>query len=158
MKCPEKYSKEEINWNDAHHSQLIWQFAALRTNVQTLPTVIIIKDPAKDHNSIATNYNHIKATVLYEAIINTPEIATFFGEWTLSPNNSSERAITDRDTCLALSPHKGLCKRPMEGQMMPSRYQWTNKQFRDINWLMKLMLKALSDPRNNNGINWSLLI
>jgi hypothetical protein len=22
-KCPRKYSKKEINWNDAHHSQLI---------------------------------------------------------------------------------------------------------------------------------------
>ena len=124
----EKYSKEEIDWNDAHHSHLIWQLATLRTSVQTLLTVIA-RNPARDHNSIATNCNHIEAVVLlpYEAIIKAPEIATFLGEQTLSPSNGSERAITDRDTCLALSPHKGLCKQPMEGQMMPSRHQWTSK-------------------------------
>ena len=137
-KCPEKYSKEEINWNDAHHSQLIWQFTALQTNVQTLPTVIIIKDPARDHNFIAMNCNHTKATVLlpYEAIIKALEIAAFFGEWMPFLNDSSERAMTDRDTHLALSLHKGLCKQPTEGQMMPSRHQWTNEQFRDMNWLI----------------------
>ena len=48
---PEKYSKEGINWNDDHHSQLIWQLAAPRTNVQTLPTVII-KDPVRDHDPL----------------------------------------------------------------------------------------------------------
>ena len=162
QKHPEKYSKKEINWNDTHHSQLIWQLAALRTNVQILPTVIIIKDPTRDHNSIATNHDHIKAVVLlsYEAIIKAPEIAALTGEWTLSPSNDFERAIaiTDRDTCLALSPHKRLCKRPMEGQMMPSRHQWTNEWFRDTNQLMEFVLRTLHDPRNDNGINWSLLI
>jgi hypothetical protein len=61
---PEKHSKEEINWNDAHHSQLTWQFTALRTNMQTLPTIIIIKDPARGHNSIvivtATGWKQLK--------------------------------------------------------------------------------------------------
>ena len=72
---PEKHSKEEINWNDTHHSQLIWQLVALKINVQTLPTVIIVKDPARGHNSIAMDCNHIKVIVLlpYEAIIKAPE-------------------------------------------------------------------------------------
>jgi hypothetical protein len=46
----------------------------------------------------------------------------------------------------------------MEGQMVPSRHQWTDEWFRDTNQLMELVLKALSNPRNNNGTNWSLLI
>ena len=160
QELPEKYSKEKTNWNDAHHSQLIWQLTALRTNVQTLPTVIIVKDPVRDHNSITTDHDHIKAVVLlpYEAIIKALEIATFTGEQTLSLNNGSERAIVDKDTCLALSPHKGLCKQPTEGQMTTSRHQWTNEWFRDMNWLMELVLRALSNPRNDNRINWSLLI
>jgi hypothetical protein len=97
--------------------------------VQTLPTVtIIIKDPTRDHNSIVMDHDHIKAVVLlpYEAIIKALEIATLTGEWTLSPSNDSERAIADRNTCLALSLHKGLCKQPMEGQIMPPRHQWTS--------------------------------
>ena len=97
---PEKYSKEEINWNDAHHSQLIWQLAALRTNVQTLPTIIIVKDPARGHNSITMDRGHVKAIVLlpYEAIIKAPEIAAFTKERTLSLSNDSEKASTDEDT------------------------------------------------------------
>jgi hypothetical protein len=70
----ERYSRKGIDWNDAHHIQLTWQLATLRTNVQTLPIVIIVKHPAKGHNSITTNHNHVKAAVLlpYEAIINAP--------------------------------------------------------------------------------------
>ena len=41
---------------------------------------------------------------------------------------------------------------------MPSGYQWTNRQFRNLNRLMELMFAALTDPRNNNEINWLLLI
>jgi hypothetical protein len=109
---PEKHSRKEIDWNDTHHSQLTWQLAALRTNVQTLPTIIIVKDPAKGHNSITMNHNHIKATVLlpYEAIIKAPEIATLIEGWTLSLSNDSRRENTDKDTCFTLSPHKGLCR------------------------------------------------
>ena len=33
QKHPERHSRKEIDWNDAHHSQLTWQLAALRTNV-----------------------------------------------------------------------------------------------------------------------------
>ena len=122
---PEKYSKEEINWNDTHHSQLIWQLAALRTNMQTL---IIIKDPARGHNSIAMNHDHIKAAVLlpYEAIIKAPEIAALTEEWMLSLSSNSRRENTDKDTHLALSPHKGPCRQSTEGQVAPSGYQWTN--------------------------------
>ena len=125
---PEKYSKEEINWNDAHHIQLIWQLTTLRTNTQILTTVIIIKDPARGHNSIAMNRDHVKAIVLlpYEAIIKAPEIAAFTGERTLSLSNDSEKANTDKDTCLALSLHKELCRQPTEGQVAPSGHQWTN--------------------------------
>ena len=128
--------------------------------MQTLPTVVIVRDPTGDHNSITMDHDHAKAVVLlpYEAIIKAPEIAALTREQTLSPNNNSERAITDKDTRLALSPHKGLCKQPMEGQMMPFRHQWTNKWFRDMNQLMKLMLRTLGDPRNDNRINWLLLI
>ena len=106
------------------------------------------------------NHNHIKAVVLlpYEAIIKALEIAALTGEWTLSPNNGSERAITDRNTCLALSLHKGLCKRPMEGQMTPSRHQWVNEWFRDSNQSMELAFRALSNSRSDNRINWLLLI
>ena len=156
----EKYSEEEINWNDTHHSQLIWQLTALRTNVQTLPTVIIVEDPARDHNSIAMDHNHIKAVVLlpYEAIIKALEIAAFIEERMLPLSNGSERAIADRDTCLALSPHKGLCKQLIEGQVTPSGHQWTNKQFRNLNQSMELVFAALNDSRNNKGINWLLLI
>jgi hypothetical protein len=109
---PERHSRKEIDWNDAHHSQPTWQLAALRTNVQTLPIVIIVKDPAKGHNSIITNHDHIKAAVLlpYEAIIKAPGVVTLTGEWTLSLSNDSEKANTDKDTCLALLPHKGLCR------------------------------------------------
>ena len=76
---PKKYSKGENNWNDAHHSQLIWQLMTLRTNAQTLTTAIIIQDPARGHNSIAIDCNHVKAIALlpYEATIKAPEIATF---------------------------------------------------------------------------------
>jgi hypothetical protein len=79
---PEKYSREEINWNDTHHSQLIWQLTALRTNVQILLTIITIKDPAMGHNSIAMDRDHVKAIVLlpYEGIIKAPEIAMFTEE------------------------------------------------------------------------------
>ena len=158
-KCPEKYSKEEINQNDAHHSQLIWQLTKLRTNTQTLSTVII-KDSTRDHNSIVTNCNHIKAVVLlpYETIIKAPEIAKFLEEQTLSSSNGSKRAITDRNTCLALLLHKELYKQLTEGQMIPFRHQWTNEWFRDSNQLMELMLRTLSDSRRNNRIGWLLLI
>ena len=157
---PEKHSKEEINWNDTHHSQLIWQLAALRTNMQTLPTIIVVKDPARGHNSIAMNRNHIKAIVLlpYKAIIKAPEVATLTGEQTLSLSNDSGKANTDKDTRLALLPHKGLCRQSTEGQAVPSKDQWTNERFRNSNRLMELMFAALTDPRNNNGINWLLLI
>ena len=157
---PEKHSKEEINWNDAHHSQLTWQFAALRTNMQILPTIIIVKDPARGHNSITMNCDRVKAIVLlpYEAIIKAPEVATLTGERTLSLSNDSGKANTDKDTCLALLPHKGLCRQSTEGQVVPSRDQWTNERFRNSNRLMELMFAALTDPRNDNGINWLLLI
>ena len=106
---PERHSRKEIDWNDTHHSQLIWQLAALRTNMQTL---IIVKDPARGHNSIAMNRDHVKAAVLlpYEAIIKAPEIATLTEGWTLSLSNDSRRENTDKDTCFTLSPHKGLCR------------------------------------------------
>jgi hypothetical protein len=156
---PEMYSREENSWNDAHHSQLIWQLATLRTNTQILTTIIIVKDPARGHNSIAMDCNHVKAIVLlsYEAIIKAPEIAAFTEEHTLSLSNDSGKANADKDTCLALSPHKGLCRQPTEGQMVPSGYQWTNEQFRNSNWLIELMFAALIDPRNDNGIDWLLL-
>ena len=156
----EKHSKKEINWNDAHHSQLIWQLTALKTNVQTLPTVIIIKDPARGHDSIAMDCDHVKAIVLlpYEAIIKAPEIATFTGEWTLSLSDDSEKASTDKDTNLALLPHKGLCRQSTKGRMVPSRDQWTNRWFRNSNQLMELMFAALANPRNSKGINWLLQI
>ena len=157
---PEKHSKEEINWNDAHHSQLIWQLTALKTNVQTLPTVIIIKDPARGHNSIAMDCDHIKAIVLlpYEAIIKAPEIAALIGGRTLSLSNNPRRENTDKDTRFALSPHKGLCRQSTEEQVAPSGHQWINGQFKNLNRLMELMFTALTDPRNDNGINWLLLI
>ena len=157
---PEKHSKEEINWNDTHHSQLIWQLAALKINVQTLPTVIIIKDPARGHNSIAMNCNHVKATVLlsYEAIIKAPEIAAFTEGQTLSLSNNSEEANEDKGTHLTLSLHKGLCRQSTEGQVVPSRDQWTNGWFRNSNQLMELVFAALADPRNSKGINWLLWI
>ena len=83
---PERHSRKGIDWNNAHHSQLIWQLTALKTNVQTLPTVIIVKEPARGHNSIAMDCDHIKATALlpYEAIIKAPETAASTEEWTLS--------------------------------------------------------------------------
>ena len=119
---PERHSRKGIDWNDAHHSQLTWQLTALRTNVQTSPIVIIVKDPARGHNSITTNHNHIKAAVLlpYEAIIKAPEIAALMEGWTLSLSNNSRRENTDKDTRLALSPHKGLCRQSTEGQVVPS--------------------------------------
>ena len=128
--------------------------------MQTLPIVIILKDPAKGHNSITTNHDHVKAAVLlpYEAIIKAPEIAALTGERTLSLSNNSGKANTDKDTCLALLLHKGLCRQSTEGQVVPSRDQWTNEQFRNLNQLMELMFTALTDPRNNNEINWLLLI
>ena len=157
---PEKHSKEEINWNDTHHSQLIWQLAALKTNVQTLPAVIIVKDPARGHNSITTNHDHIKAAVLlpYEAIIKVPEIAALMEEQMLSLSDNSRRENTDKDTRLALSLHKGLCRQSTEGQVVPSGYQWINRRFEKSNWLMELMFTALSDLRNDNEIDWLLLI
>jgi hypothetical protein len=157
---PEKYSREENSWNDTHHSQLIWQLTALKTNVQTLPTVIIVKDPARGHNSIAMDRDHVKAIVLlpYEAIIKAPEIAVLTEGWTLSLSNNSRRENTDKDTHFALSPHKGLCRQSTEGQVAPSGYEWTNRWFGNLNWLMELMFAALTDPRNDNGINWLLLI
>ena len=42
--------------------------------------------------------------------------------------------------------------------MVPSRDQWTNERFRNSNQLMELIFAALTDPRNDNGINWLLLI
>ena len=157
---PEKYSKEEINWNDAHHSQLIWQLAALRTNVQILLTIIIVKDPAMGHNSIAMGRDHVKAIVLlpYDAIIKALEIAALAEEQTLSFSNDSKRAIADKDTHFALSSHKGLCRQPIEGQAVPTGYQWINRQFRNSNQLMELMFAALANPRNSKGINWLLRI
>ena len=157
---PEKHSKREINWNDTHHSQLIWQLAALKTNVQTLPTVIIIKDPARGHNSIAMDCDYVKAIVLlpYEAIIKAPEIAGFTEGQTLSLSNDFGKANTDKDTCLALLPHKGPCRQSTEGRMVPSRNQWTNRRFRNSNQLMELMFAALADPRNSKGINWLLRV
>ena len=117
---PEKHSKEEINWNDAHHSQLIWQPPELKTNMQTLPIIIIIitvKDPARGHNSNTTNHDHVKAAVLlpYEAIIKAPEIAALMKGQTLSLSDNSRRKNTDKDTRLALLPHKGLCRQSTEG-------------------------------------------
>ena len=128
--------------------------------MQTLPTIIIIKDPARGHNSIAIDCNHVKAIVLlpYEAIIKAPEIATLTGEQTLSLSNDSGKANTDKDTRLALLPHKGLCRQSTEGQAVPSKDQWTNEWFRNSNWLMELMFAALTDLRNDNGTNWLLLI
>ena len=157
---PEKYSKKEINWNDAHHSQLIWQLAALRTNVQTLPTIIIVKDPARGHNSIAMDHDHVKAIVLlpYKAIIKAPEIAVLTEGWTLSLSDNSRRENTDKDTCFALSPHKGLCKQPTEGQAVPSKDHWINGQFRNLNRLMELMFAALDGSKSDKGTNWLLLV
>jgi hypothetical protein len=157
---PERHSRKEIDWNNAHHSQLTWQLAALRTNVQTLPIVIIIKDPARGHNSITTNRDHVKAAVLlpYEAIIKALEIAALTKGRTLSLSNNSRRENTDKDTCFALSPHKGPCRQSTEGQVVPSGYQWTNEQSRNSNWLIELIFTALIDPRNDNGIDWLLLI
>ena len=128
--------------------------------MQTLPTIIIIKDPAKGHNSITMNHNHIKATVLlpYEAIIKAPEIATLIEGWMLSLSSDSRRENTDKDTCFALSPRKGLCRQSTEGQVVPSKDQWTNRRFRNSNQLMELMFAALADPRNSKGINWLLRI
>jgi hypothetical protein len=42
--------------------------------------------------------------------------------------------------------------------VVPSRDQWTNERFRNLNRLMELIFAALTDPRNDNGINWLLLI
>ena len=157
---PEKHSKEETNWNDAHHSQLIWQLAALKTNVQTLPTVIIIKDPAKGYNSITINHDHVEAAALlpYEAIIKAPETAMLTEGWTLSLSNNSRRESTDKDAHFAPSPHKGPCKQPTKGQAVLSRDQWANGWFRNSNRLMELMFAALADPKDSKGINWLLLI
>ena len=93
--------------------------------MQTLLTVIIIKDPARGHNSIAMDCDHIKAIVLlpYEAIIKAPETAVLTEGRMLSLSNNSGKANTDKDTCLALSPHKGLCRQLTEGQVAPSGYQ-----------------------------------
>ena len=93
--------------------------------MQTLPTIIIVKDPARDHNSIAMNHDHVKAIVLlpYKAIIKAPEVAALTGEQTLSLSNDSGKANTDKDTCLALLPHKGLCRQSTEGQAVPSKDQ-----------------------------------
>jgi hypothetical protein len=157
---PEKYPKEDINWNDAHHSQLIWQLAALRTNVQTLPIVIIVNNPARGYNPVTTDCNHTKAVVLlpYEALIKAPEIAMFAEERTLSLSNDSKRAIADKDTCFALSPYKKPCKQPTEGQVTPSRHQWTNRWFRNSNRLMELMFAALNGSKSDKGTNWLLLV
>ena len=128
--------------------------------MQTLPTIIIVKDPARGHNSIAMDCDHVKAIVLlpYEAIIKAPEIAALTEGQTLSLSNDSRNASTDKDTCLALLPHKGLCKQSIEGQVVPSRDQQTNRWFKNSNWLIELMFAALTDPRNDNGINWLLWI
>ena len=156
----ERHSRKEIDWNDAHHSQLTWQLAALRTNVQTLPTIIIIKDPARGHNSVAMDCDHVKAIVLlpYEAIIKAVEIAALMEGQTLSLSNDSGKASTDKDARFTLSPHKGPCKRPIKGQAVPFKDQWANGWFRNSNRLMELMFAALADPRDNKGINWLLLI
>ena len=156
---PEKHSRKEIDWNDAHHSQLIWKLAALRTNVQTLSIIIIFKDPARGHNSIAMDRDHVKAIVLlpYEAIIKALEVATFTEEWTFSLSNNSERT-NDKDTRLALSPYKKPCKQPTEEQVMPSRHQWTNGWLRNSNQLMELMFTALKGSKSDKGTNWLLLI
>ena len=157
---PERHSRKEIDWNDAHHSQLTWQLAALRTNVQTLPRISIIKDPTRGRNSIAMDYGHVKAIVLlpYEAIIKAPEIAVLTEGQTLSLSNDSGKASTDKDIRLALLPHKRLCRQSTEGRMVPSRDQRTNRRFRNSNQLMELMFAALANPRNSKGINWLLRI
>ena len=113
---PERHLRKEIDWNDAHHSQLIWQLAVLRTNVQILLIIIIIKDPARGYNSIAMDHDHIEAIVLlpYEAIIKTLEIAALTEERTLSLSSDSRKENTDKDTRFALSLHKGLCRQPIE--------------------------------------------
>jgi hypothetical protein len=128
--------------------------------VQTLSIIIIVKNPTKGHNSIATNHDHVKAAVLlpYEAIIKAPGIAAFTGERTLSLSNDSGKASTDKDTCLALLLHKGLCRQSTEGRMVPSRDQWTNRQFRNSNRLMELMFAALDGSKSDKGTNWLLLI
>ena len=112
------------------------------------------------YNSIAMDCDHIKAIVLlpYEAIIKAPEIAALIGGWTLSLSNNPRRENTDKDTRFALSPHKGLCRRPIEGQVVPSRYQWTNERFRNSNWLMELMFAALDGSKRDKGTSWLLLI
>ena len=106
------------------------------------------------------NYDHIEAIVLlpYEAIIKAPGIAVFTEKWTLSLSNNFEKGKTDKNTYLALSLHKGLCRQSTEGQVVPSEYQWTNRWFRNLNLLMELMFIALTGLRNDNGINWLLLI
>ena len=157
---PERHSRKEIVWNDSHHSQLTWQLAALRTNVQTLPHTIIIKDPTRGRDSIAMDYRHVKAIVLlpYEAIIKAPEIAALTEGRTLSLSDNSRRENTDKDTRFAPVPHKGLCRQSTEGQVVPSRDQLTNEWFRNSNQLMELMFAALTDSRNSKGINRLLRI
>ena len=80
--------------------------------MQTLPTVIIVKGPVRGHNSIAMDYNHVKAIVLlpYEAIIKAPETAALTEGWTLSLSNNSRRENTDKDTHFSPLPHKELCR------------------------------------------------
>ena len=106
------------------------------------------------------DHGYIKVIVLlpYKTIIKAPEIVVFTGERMLSLSNDSGKANTDKDTCLALLPHKGLCRQSTEGQVVPSRDQQINRWFRNSNRLMELMFAALTDPRNNNEINWLLLI
>jgi hypothetical protein len=157
---PERHSRKEIDWNDTHHSQLTWQLAALRTNVQTLPRIIIIKDPARGRNSIAMDHRHIKAIVPlpYEAIIKAPEIAALMEGRMLSLSNNFRRENTDKDTRFALLPHKGRCRQPTEGQVVPSRDQWTNRRFRNSNRLVELMSTALDGSKSDKGTNWPLLV
>ena len=64
----------------------------------------------------------------------------------------------DKDTRLALLPHKGLCRQSAKGQVVPSRDQWTNGRFRNSNRLMELMFAALDGSKSDKGTNWLLLI
>ena len=104
--------------------------------------------------------DHVKAVVLlpYEAIIKAPEITTLMEGWMLSLSNNSRRENTDKDACLALSPHKGLHRQSTEGQVVPSGYQWTNGRFKNSNQLMELMFAALDGSKSDKGTNWPLLV